>query len=203
MVAMNRVKVVWSGFSGGPGVGTHYFGSGVTDMTALKAFYTSMAIYIPGTISMQIPVVGDQINDTDGLIIGSWTGSNGGQVNGAGGAGVYSGVSGVVVDWLGSGVIAGRRRQGRTFFVPTVTTAYQSDGTILESARAQILGWATTLIAAYAGELKIFSRPFLGKAGKPDADPPIPAKPPRPGAAVQVIGAKVPDIATVLRSRRS
>lgn len=195
---MNRVRVAWSGFNGGPGVSTFYLGNTTTDMTALKAFFNSVSTYTPGPVTFTIPALGDQINDTDGLITGSWNGTNGGTVTSSGGSAAYAGAAGLCVDWLSSAIIDGRRRQGRTFIVPAVTGVFQSDGTIAEGIRTLFTGYATTLIAAYAGELKVWSRPYAGRAASPGHA----AKPPRVGAAVQVISARVPDISAVLRSRR-
>lgn len=202
MTLMNRVRVPWSGWAGQPGVSTFYLGSTTTDMTAIKTFITAIGAFVPAPISMTIPVVGDQINDTDGKIAGAWTGSNGGNVVATGSNTAYAGSAGIVVDWLSSLIVAGRRVQGRTYFVPAASTAYQNDGTIVEATRTTITTAASALIAAYAGEFKVFSRPFPGK----DAvvgPPPKPAVPPRVGVAAQVVAARVPDIAAVMRSRRS
>lgn len=201
MVAMNRVRVAWTGFTGGPGVSTFYFGSTTTNMQALVSFFTAISNYLPNNVTVTVPALGDQINDTDGLITGAWTGTNGGSATGFGGSTAYAGSAGICVDWLSSSIIAGRRRQGRTFLVPASTNAYQNDGTISESVRSSIVGSGVIMIAAYAGEMKVWSRPFPGKAAEV-GPPPKPAKPARVGAAVQVIACRVPDIAAVLRSRR-
>lgn len=202
MVAMNRVRVTWTGFTGQPGLSTFYFGSTTTDMGALKAFLVSMAAFIPNAVTLSIPVTGDQINDTDGKITGSWgPGTNGGIVGGAGGATAYSGVSGFCMDWRSGQIIAGRRVQGRTYFVPSTTNAYQTDGTIVDSVRTTLTTAATTFIAAYAGEFKVFSRPFPGRAAEA-GPPPKPAIPARVGVACQVISGFPPDKAIALRSRR-
>jgi hypothetical protein len=201
MVAMNRCRVAWTGFTGAPGVSTFYFGSTTIDMTALKAFFTAVANKVPTAVQFAIPQIGDQVNDTNGQIVGAWSGTGGGTVLGTGGVGAYAGSAGICIDWLTSSVIDGRRRQGRTYLVPGASTIYQSDGTIAEAHRTDCVNAGAAMIAAYAGEFKVFSRPYPGQ----DAvvgPPPKPAKPPRVGAAVQVIAARVPDIAAVMRSRR-
>lgn len=198
---MNRVRVTWTGFIGGPGLSTFYFGSSTTDMGALKAFMIAMMANVPNAVTGTVPSAGDQINDTDGKIIGNWTGTNGGAFGGAGGATSYSGPSGFCVDWLTSLIVAGRRVQGRTFFVPGSQSLYQTDGTIIDAVRTSLTTAATTFITAYAGEFKVFARPFPGKPAEvgPPAKPAVPA---RVGAAAQVITARIPDKAVVLRSRR-
>jgi hypothetical protein len=201
MATLNRVRVAWTGLTGLPGVSTFYFGSSTTDMTGLKAFFTSMVAYVPSGITWTIPSLGDSINDTDGKINGSWIGTNGGQVLAGASNSNWSGVSGLAIGWQSGLIVNGRRVQGRTFFVPTGNIVYQSDGTIVDATRTTIIGNANALIAAYAGEMKVFSRPFPGRAADPG--PPIkPAIPARVGVGAQVIAAKVPDKAVVLRSRR-
>lgn len=205
MVAMNRVRVAWTGFTGAPGVSTFYFGSTTTDMAALKTFFTSLGPYLPNSVNIAVPAIGDQINDTDGAITGSWSGLNGGSVVGTGGSTGYSGASGFAVNWKSTLIVAGRRVQGRTFFVPSAVIAYQSDGTIVESLRTTITTAANTLVTAYAGEFKVWSRPFAGRAavGTPGTPGYRPAKPARVGVAAQVLAAAVPDLAVVRRSRRT
>lgn len=201
MAEMNRCRVTWTGFVGAPGYTNFYFGSTTTDMTALKTFLTNQSSWIPSVVTLSIPAGGDKINDTDGKISGTWVGTGSGTVNGGGGAGSYSGSSGIVVDWLCGLIVAGRRVQGRSYFVPASTNAYQADGSITESIRTNIVTAGTTMIAAYAGEFKVFSRPFPGKDAE-TGPPPKPAKPPRVGVAATVITCRVPDIAAVMRSRR-
>lgn len=203
---MNRVRVAWTGGAGGPGVSTFYFGPTTTDMTALKAFFQSQNTNIPTGITWTIPGLGDQIDDTTGLITGAWTATAGaGTVSTLGGTSAYSGTSGYCVDWLSGAVIAGRRRQGRTFFVPGAQLLYQNNGSIADSTITSIVAAANTMIAAYAGEFKVWSRPYPGRTavGTPGSPGYRPAKPARVGAPVSVLSARVPDIAVVLRSRRA
>lgn len=192
MPTMNRVRVAWSGFTGAPGVSTFYLDSATTDLGPLKTFFNAVNSFLPNAVQLNIPVSGDQIDSSNGEISGVWTGTNSGVVNGFGGTAAYSGSSGFCVDWLSGTIIAGRRRQGRTFFVPASVNAYQTDGTIIESTRTSVLGAAMAMITAYGSALRVFSRPVGGDGVTP-----------RPGASVPVIAARVPDIAAVLRSRRS
>jgi hypothetical protein len=193
MATLNRVKIIWSGFTGAPGYSNYFFDATATDMAALKSFLSACNSYYPNTVSLAIPTSGDQIDSSTGQITGVWTGTNGGTVNGLGGTAAYSGASGFLVNWKTSTIVAGRRVQGRTYFVPASVNVYQTDGTIIESARTTVLNAANAMIASYGTQLKIFARPFAG-AG---------VKPARPGASATVVGCFVPDIAAVMRSRRS
>lgn len=201
-MALNRVKCIWSGNSAVAGVSTFYFGSGTTSMTALTSFWTTVTTNIPTGISVTTPNLGDQIDETTGKIIGAWTGSGGATNGGFATAAPYPAQSGAVIEWLSSLVLDGRRRQGRTFIVPLPGNNYQSDGTLATSTISALQGAATTLIAAYAGEMKVFVRPVATRAAKPDNIPPITAKAGHVGAAAQIITARVPDFAATLRSRR-
>lgn len=201
-MTMNRVRCPWTGIATGPGVSTFYFGSGTTSMTALVTFLNAIATFIPTGINIQVPNLGDQINETDGKIVGSWTGSGGGSANGFATAANYAAQSGMCIDWLTSLILDGRRRQGRTFFVPLANSAFQNDGTLGTAFAATALTAATNFIAAYAGEFKVFVRPVEARAAKPDNIPPLKERVARAGAAGQVIVARVPDFAATLRSRR-
>src|SRR5256885_16833203 len=156
MATMNRVRVAWSGFTGAPGVSTFYLDSATTDLAPLKTFFTSVTSFVPNLVQINIPVSGDQIDSNTGEISGVWVGTGSGVVNGFGGSAAYSGSSGFCVDWLSATIIAGRRRQGRTFFVPASVNAYQADGTIIESTRTSVLAAASTMISAYGSGLRIF-----------------------------------------------
>lgn len=200
-MVMNRCRVTWSGFTGGPGLSTFYFGSSTTNMDALKTFLTQMCFYMPNPVAFSIPNGGDQINETDGKITGTWIATNAGGSTGSGGTAAYSGVSGFCVDWLSSLIVNGSRVQGRTFFVPASSNVYQTNGSLVDGTITTLQGQAQALIVAYAGEMKVFARPFPGRAEQPG--PPIkPAVPARVGSAATILTARIPDKAVVLRSRR-
>lgn len=203
MTSMNRVRCIWSGWLGQPGLTTFYLGDGILDVTALKTFMGAMAAYIPNGIQIAIPALGDKIIAEDGSIGGSWSGTGSGTVNGSGGSGVYAGSAGVVMDWLTGTIVNRRRVQGRTFFVPGGSlNTYGSDGTINDGARTTMVTAAATLIGAYGGQFLVWSRPVVPKADNPPVGSPG-HKVARAGAAAPILAARVPDIAAVMRSRRS
>jgi len=186
-MTMNRVRVSLTGFTGAPGLTTLMLGSGITNVAPILAFFNSLTNVMPNGLQAAVPSSGDQINETNGQITGTWIGSGGGTASSIAAAAAYSGSSGAVIDWLTPLIVAGRRVQGRTFVVPLTGVSYQSDGTLASTTITTIQNAANTLIAALAGELKVFSRPTAT----------------RTGAAATVIAARVPDIAAVLRSRRN
>lgn len=185
-MTMNRVKVLWQNFSGAPGYSNHYVGSTTTAQTAIRAFYNALASYIPTGTTIQVPNTGDQVNEATGQITGAWTGTPQSQVT-CSGAGNYSGPCGAIVNWRTAEVINGRRPMGRTFIVPLVVGSYDSNGSLSAGTISAIQTAADTLISSLAGELKVWSRP----------------KPTIAGANVTVVSAQVPDMAAILKSRRT
>jgi hypothetical protein len=186
IMTMNRVRVSWSNFPGAPGLSTFYVGSGVTDMTAIKAFFQSVSTLLPNATAVTVPNAGDQISEANGQITGAWAGSNGGTVTSIAAAGAFAGSAGACVDWLCALIVRGRRVQGRTFLVPLVGTAYDNNGSLTSGTITTIQNAATALIVALAGELKVWSRPTATAAG----------------ANATIISARIPDLAITLRSRR-
>lgn len=194
MATYNRCRVAWANFPGAPGVSTFYFGSSTVDMSALRTFFAAFTNLIAGGVQLQIPSAGDQINDTDGSITGIWTGPAQTVVTTTG-SGAYSGASGAVVEWLSSAIVGGRRPIGKTFLVPLAQANYDTNGTLTSAFLTAAQTAANALIVAYAGEMKVLSRPFTPPAGSP--------KPPRVGVASTIVAARIPDLAAVLRSRRT
>jgi hypothetical protein len=184
---MNRVRVSLAGFTGAPGLTTLMLGSGITNVAPIVTFFNALTNVMPNGLSATIPSSGDQINETNGQITGTWIGTGGQTITSITAAAAYSGSSGACIDWLTSLIVAGRRVQGRTFVVPLTGVSYQSDGTLAGTTITILQNAATALIVALAGELKVFSRPNATRVG----------------AAATVIAARVPDMAAVLRSRRS
>lgn len=194
---MNRVRCQWNNWPGAPGYTNLYFSTSVTDMDALKAFWTSVGALIPLGIQVVVPSSGDIVNETDGKITGTWTGTNGGTIINSGGAGVYSGTSGAIIEWRSNAVVNGHRPVGKTYIVPLKGALYDSNGSLDQTTCiAPLLAAAQGLLAAYASGLKVWSRPYT----PPDDGKPHP--PARVGSQGTVTAASVPDLAVTMRSRR-
>lgn len=194
---MNRVRCQWNNFPGAPGLSTLFFSTSVTDMDALKAFWTSVAALIPSATQIVVPSSGDIINETDGKITGTWTGTNGGTITAPAGSTAYSGTSGAVIEWKSNAVINGHRPIGKTYIVPLRDTMYDSNGSLsTTTCITPLTNAAQGLIAAYASGLKVWSRPYT----PPDDGKPHP--PARVGSQGTVTSVLIPDLAVALRSRR-
>lgn len=209
-MVMNRHRIVWSNFPGAPGYTNIYTGTSIVDSTPLKTFFqfaynmdgTPGLAWLPNNATLTFPSSGDVIEEATGEIVDDWTGtapspltSNATLANFAGGAGAQ-------VQWLSSLIVAGRRVQGKTFLVPMLPVAMDQQGSLATATQTKIQAAAVALIIALAGELKVWSRPFVPD---PLTNPPVGQpghKTARAGANAQVISSRVPDIAVSLRTRR-
>lgn len=195
MANINRARVVWSGWPGGPGLSTFYFDQATTNMAALLAFWTSARTVVPAGVSFNVPNSGDQIDPGTGKIVGTWTGSGGGVTTTTGTAAAYSGTSGCVIRWQTGGILNGRRLLGRTYMVPLKGSMYGNDGSIDEASIASLVTACATLILAYSPNLVAWSKPRnAGTNG--------PGDPGKASLVSAITSAFIPDLAVVMRSRR-
>lgn len=194
MADIYRVKALWSGFGGSPGVTTHYLGETPTaaDLTAVRTFYNTLAPHLPSGLTIAVPGSGDIIDEFEAGLTGTWTATAPTAVSGSN-AGEAPAPVGAVVQWLTAGIHRGKRVRGRSFLVP-LAAQYEGNGTLLATFVTTAQGAGTALITALNPKLRVWCRPLYGE-GKPR---PIIAV----GNSFQVTAAAVPDKVMVLRSRR-
>ena len=75
MTQIQRQRVVWSGFKGGPGLSTFYFTDAASSQAALHDFFTGMLGSIPPDVHLHIEPGGDVLDDTNGTLLGVWAGT--------------------------------------------------------------------------------------------------------------------------------
>lgn len=184
-VSMDRVRVVWSGFAGSPGLSTFYVTSAVSAVPVIHTFFDAIKAALPTEVAIQVQGDGDTLQDTDGRLLGSFSVAAPAVVAGTGSSG-FSAASGSCVDWVTNSVAVRRRVMGRTFLVPLATGAYNSDGQLLPTLRTTLATAASSMISGNPGMFFCWHRP----------------KGASPGAAEVVTGARVPSKVAVLRSRR-
>lgn len=198
MTALRRVRSVWSGFAGAPGVTTMYFLDTNTCVPDLRTMWQALQAEIPGGVSIQVENVGDIIEDTTGALLGTWPNVTVVAPVTNVEAVPYSGPSGAVINWRTDTVVGGHRIRGRSFVVPLRQTSYAPDGTLENGHRAVILQAATNFANSQISSFVIWQRPRLARA----ADGSRPAVTARAGSHGLVTSVTVPDKACVLRSRR-
>lgn len=197
MVALARVRVALTGFPGGPGVATFYGLDGGVLAADLQAFMVTAGSLFMSDVTIQVPPGGDVIEDTTGVITGSWTGGVFAAQHGVG-VGSYAAPSGILIEWLTSTILDGKRVRGRTFLVPVASTNYGADGQVLPADVAGLTVNGNTLVNGSPGNFVIWHRPRLARA----ATLRLKALTAHPGGHAVVTGVRVDPKVTVLRSRR-
>lgn len=190
---INRVRVSWTNFPGAPGLSTFYLAAGITDVTAIKTFFTAIKDQFPAGLTTQVPNSGDIVDVGTGKITGSWAGTGGGSAVSVATAAPYSGTSGAMVRWISGAVVDGHRLTGRTYLVPLTGNKYANDGSLNSTDQTTIQTAANALATAYAGSLVVYHKHRNASGGDLGS----------PGVVSGVVSALVPDLAVVLRSRRT
>lgn len=181
-MALCRVRTVWTGWPGAPGVSTMLFDAAATPpLTAVSGFWTAVRSLLPSAITLQVEGTGQTLDPLTGKANGNWTGTAPAPVQGFGGP-KYAGPSGAMVSWRTGAFIDGREVRGKTFLVPGSIDDYDSDGTI-DPTKLGLLQTAATALASSSNALTILSRATGGTA--------------------KVTSAVAVDKVVVLRSRRS
>jgi hypothetical protein len=157
----------------------------------IRTFYNQCQTYFPTTSSFTLGTV-TQV-DSGREITPTWTALSGL------GTGNAPQALAVVVTWKTS--IAARRGRGRTFLGPLATALMQSDGTMVDASRTDILTKAQTLVSSSLadgnGAIGVYGYDSAKPAGKANPRNPLDARIFR-----DVTGAVIRDVFGVLRSRR-
>lgn len=188
MATLARVRCVWTG-AGVIGGGLSTFWTTNSDGAALAAdvhdYFEAIKGILPPVVQVIVQPSGETIDEATGELNGLWSGPGVGGSVGTGSAGFAQGV-GMRQVWLTNGITNGRRVRGSTFIVPIGSTNYESDGTLGSGVLTAIQAAADALVTAQGGEMCVYSRPALGRAGKHSV----------------VTGAQTPDKVSWLVSRR-
>jgi len=147
----------------GPGVSTFYFTAGGAGMVAAtRLLFGTLAAWFPAAIRWAVPAQGDVINDANGDIVGSWTETYLGVVNGNYAGNYLEGVGGRLT-WLTASRTRNRIVRGTTFMVPLGVQAYGSDGVLTAQWSGDAATAANALVADTANELRVWTRPQPGE----------------------------------------
>lgn len=189
MARLKRHRVVWSG-SGvvGGGLTTFYVkpDSTVGEADDIAAFFDALKSAITTAVTITVPSSGDILEDTTGVLVGTWSDpGTGGVITGTSAENFVMG-AGARVRWNTSGIHAGRRVKGTTFIAPIQISSYSGTSALSAPFQAAFQTAADALVAAVP-ELAIWSRPKPGLSGESNL----------------VESATVPDAVSWLRSRRT
>lgn len=163
-----RVSITGAGVIG-PAVMTFYHDGGAVGFpAAIKTFITTLVGLFPDDVTFNVPNGGDTIDDTTGMINGSWATTGGGLVTGTQTVSFTQG-AGVRLSWGTGGLVAGRRVKGTTFLVPASGGAFDTTGLVTTATVAAVDSAAAALVSTLAGDLVIWSRPTPTRAGSSHA----------------------------------
>jgi hypothetical protein len=203
-VPLQRYRVSWTNWPGAPGVTTLYLSTSVADYSHIRTFFNTIKDLFPTNLTFTFPSVVDIINETNGQLTGSIATTPGAVVTSTASSQGYAGSAGGMIRWNTAAIVDGTRVTGRTYLVPLHQNSYFTDGSLVSATITSIQTAATTLLAAYADGVKVFSRPYPGRAavGTPGEPGYKPARAARVGSYATALSALVPDLAVVMRSRR-
>ena len=194
---LGRIRVILSGFPGGPGVATFYSGDAPAMLPALQTFWTALTGILPTDLHIQIENAGDLIDPVTGTLVGAWVGAAQAPLTG-GSAEVYAAPTGALARWTTPVILDGHRVKGRTFIVPVTSNFFTTAGGLGPVGLATVTNAAAAFVTNSAGALAIWHRPFKGSV----ATPTRPARPAHVGGQAFVTGSSGSPKAVVLRSRR-
>jgi hypothetical protein len=203
MTVMYKATVEWSGFPGAPGY-TNLYAFAPSDLQAglapfLAGIQTLFGVVKNGlaaSTGVQARQTVETIEDSTGELLDVLSAATApAGLAGALGGGI-TGPTGACIDWTTAGAVFGRRRMGRTFIVPVAAASIDATGTLDNSYRTSLTSAANAYASSGAFNACVWVR---RKAVKPPTTPPTYV---HNGQAVRMTGARVPDMAAVLRSRR-
>lgn len=198
MAQIGRLKINWTGFIGAPGFTNLYFRDftpGDLDQAMAEGFMAKTDAWldawvpsIPSVVSILVDPTVDVLDEETGALQDFMTIAPDTTRFGSG-AGAFAAPAGACVNWSTNGVRNGRRVRGRTFMVPLVGLATESNGTLATAHLTTLRAATTTFISPTGtGDLGIWSRPTV-------ADP-------SGGIWHAVSSFNLPDKIAVLTSRR-
>jgi len=182
----------WSGWSGAPGYTSFYYSTideatMNTNLDAERTFFDTVASLLAASVSINPPGNFRVVDAATGNledVIAPTTPPTG--VTGGGGT-TFAAPAGCSVNWLTTTPATSRLVVGRTYLVPLGEQAYQSDGTLVDSSKNGLQTAANVFVAAVDPIFVVWRRPVSGAGG----------------SVAPVVGARVNDRVSILKSRRS
>lgn len=185
MADIQRVKVVWSGWTGSPGLTILYGADGAALSAGFRTFINGIKADLPDNVIITFPTSGDIVNDLTGDLNGAWTGGAVSNVTGTDPGNFFT-AAGVGIRWNTTAIVFGRRLRGRTFLVPTTAAMWDTNGNLVPASVVGLQASVDAFVTANSPNFKVWSRPQTDRGGT---------------SATVTNGAVIPK-GVVLRSRR-
>lgn len=193
---MQKIVAIWSGWAGGPGYTSFYFGehgdqTQINNAAArVRAFFAAITACIPNSITISIAPTSLEISEGSGEIVDEIGLSVVPAVVVGTGGTSFSSPSGACVIWRTAIHVNGRLLRGKSYIVPMSSSCYDTDGSLLSGRVTDLRAAATTLATpggVAATDLVVWHRPTNGAGG----------------SFGTVVSGSVKDAAAVLTSRRA
>jgi hypothetical protein len=198
-----RVRVRLDGWTGAPGLFTHYFKSpsdpavaadALTVANRVRAAWATTPGVFSNTVSLTVSPVVDVLDYTNGHLVGSFAVTPPAVINGSAGASPGPSEVAACLTWDSGSVISGRRLRGRTFVSPIQGGYTQTIGT-----NSSVITGLNAVGVAMIGATPPLAIPLqVWKRPKKDASGAILV----PGSIADVMVAYTGSVWAVLRSRR-
>jgi len=201
MPGLARIRAVWAGVPGLPGINTWYVPGGVGTYTIpeyrafLKTFYASIQFAIPTSVSVTIETSGDILEGAGGTLVNTWSDATPQTLTGQGVANLVGGL-GVFMRARTDTVFGGRRVKGGVFLAPCFSGSQDPDGSVKNS----------DLAAGQAGAAALLAHPGAEFYVSAAARPAVAGPPARPASAYHqglITSLTLVDRFTQLKSRRA
>lgn len=202
---MLRVRVSTSGWSGGPGLNTFYFGGDESlahaylCVTRVHTVMAEAATLYPASVVAVVSTTVDAINSTNGDLINSFSTASVTDIPGSQTAGdILPAAVAMLLRLQTTTFDDGSRIQGRAFFSPLGGALRDTDGTPQSGAITALESAGDALLDSGLADADavVWRRP---RKAVPTATPPITA---RVGSTALITSTSVPNKFATLRSRR-
>jgi hypothetical protein len=168
-IEIGRIKVVTTGWIGGPGLSQLYFtgatagtvtnADAVNAAAAVRAFYFALVAWNANGWTATVQPVVQVIEATTGALIREEAITAPALVTGTGGASWGSTSSGVVASWHTSSVFGRHLLRGRTFLTPLYASSINTSGQITAAVVTGVQAAGATLVASAAANMVVWHRP--------------------------------------------
>jgi len=201
MATASKVTVLWSGFPGAPGY-SNFVTNAVTVadvndfVTKLRSFLSAVAGQMSAVCTLAVQPTAIVFDVDLGIQLSELVITPGAPIVGGALNNQFAAPSGACVTWHTGYMRLGKHFRGRTFLVPLSTSAYQNDGTILDTVATSLRTAITNFAnpgAATASDLQVYGRPMGISLKHPLGDT---------GRLSQVLSGALADKVAMLRSRR-
>lgn len=198
-IEIARIKVVTSGWLGGPGLSQLYCtGSTAGTVTlsdcnaaaaAVNTFYSALVAQFPNAWSAQVEPIVQVIEATTGALIREQPITPIAPPSGSAGGSWGPTATGAIATWHTSSVFGRHLLRGRTFLTPLMAGSYNSSGQLTAGTVSTIQAAGATLAGLSTARMVVWHRPHPTSASAN-------------GGYGQMVGCTVSATEAVLRSRR-